>query len=82
MPIEDVFSIKVMTVCCDWSYRTQSTGLNDPLKSLSLMDRTWPPLPLVSKCSTNCSNRRAGDKAGILLRGIDRDQSRTWYGSL
>jgi elongation factor Tu len=75
MPIEDVFSIKGRGTVVTGRIERGTLKLNDPVQIVGLMDKPLPTVATgIEMFHKQLDMGMAGDNAGILLRGIDRDQ--------
>jgi elongation factor Tu len=75
MPIEDVFSIKGRGTVVTGRIERGTLKLNDPVHIVGLMEKPLPTVATGIEMFHKMLDRgQAGDNAGILLRGIDRDQ--------
>ena len=75
MPIEDVFSIKGRGTVVTGRIERGTLKLNDPVHIVGLMDKPLPTVATgIEMFHKQLDSGMAGDNAGILLRGIDRDQ--------
>ncbi len=75
MPIEDVFSIKGRGTVVTGRIERGTLKLNDPVHIVGLMDKPLPTVATgIEMFHKQLDTGMAGDNAGILLRGIDRDQ--------
>ncbi len=75
MPIEDVFSIKGRGTVVTGRIERGTLKLNDPVHIVGLMDKPLPTVATgIEMFHKQLDQGMAGDNAGILLRGIDRDQ--------
>ena len=75
MPIEDVFSIKGRGTVVTGRIERGTLKLNDPVHIVGLMDKPLPTVATgIEMFHKQLDRGQAGDNAGILLRGIDREQ--------
>ena len=75
MPIEDVFSIKGRGTVVTGRIERGTLNLNDPVHIVGLMDKPLPTVATgIEMFHKQLDRGQAGDNAGILLRGIDREQ--------
>ncbi|MBP7196197.1 MAG: elongation factor Tu [Anaerolineaceae bacterium] len=75
MPIEDVFSIKGRGTVVTGRIERGTIRLNEPVHIVGLMDKPLPTVATgIEMFHKQLDEGRAGDNAGILLRGIDREQ--------
>ena len=75
MPIEDVFSIKGRGTVVTGRIERGTLKLNDPVEIVGLMDKPLPTVATgIDMFHKQLDQGMAGDNAGILLRGIDREQ--------
>jgi elongation factor Tu len=75
MPIEDVFSIKGRGTVVTGRIERGQLKLNDPVEIVGLMDKPLSTVATgIEMFHKLLETGNAGDNAGILLRGIDRDQ--------
>jgi elongation factor Tu len=75
MPIEDVFSIKGRGTVVTGRIERGQLKLNDPVEIVGLMDKPLSTVATgIEMFHKLLDTGNAGDNAGILLRGIDRDQ--------
>ena len=75
MPIEDVFSIKGRGTVMTGRIERGQLKLNDPVEIVGLMDKPLATVATgIEMFHKLLETGNAGDNAGILLRGIDRDQ--------
>jgi len=75
MPIEDVFSIKGRGTVVTGRIERGVIKLNDPVEIVGLMDKPLPTVATgIEMFHKLLDQGMAGDNAGILLRGIDREQ--------
>lgn len=75
MPIEDVFSIKGRGTVVTGRIERGTLKLNDPVHIVGLMAKPLPTVATgIEMFHKQLDQGQAGDNAGILLRGIDREQ--------
>jgi len=75
MPVEDVFSIKGRGTVVTGRIERGILKVNDPVEIVGLMDKPLPTVATgIEMFHKLLDQGMAGDNAGILLRGIDRDQ--------
>jgi len=75
MPIEDVFSIKGRGTVVTGRIERGTLKLNEPVEIVGLMDKPLPTVATgIEMFHKQLDQGQAGDNAGILLRGIDREQ--------
>ena len=75
MPIEDVFSIKGRGTVVTGRIERGTLRLNEPVEIVGLMDKPLATVATgIEMFHKQLDEGRAGDNAGILLRGIDREQ--------
>ena len=75
MPIEDVFSIKGRGTVVTGRIERGTLKLNDPVQIIGLMDKPMASVATgIEMFHKQLDQGQAGDNAGILLRGIDREQ--------
>ena len=75
MPIEDVFSIKGRGTVVTGRIERGTLKLNDKVEIVGLMDKPLPTVATgIEMFHKMLDQGQAGDNAGILLRGIDREQ--------
>jgi len=75
MPIEDVFSIKGRGTVVTGRIERGTLKVNDPVHIVGLMDKPLPTVATgIEMFHKMLDQGQAGDNAGILLRGIDREQ--------
>ncbi|NLW72119.1 MAG: elongation factor Tu [Chloroflexi bacterium] len=75
MPVEDVFSIKGRGTVVTGRIERGVIKVNDPVEIVGLMDKPLPTVATgIEMFHKLLDQGQAGDNAGILLRGIDRDQ--------
>jgi elongation factor Tu len=75
MPIEDVFSIKGRGTVVTGRIERGTLKLNEPVEIVGLMDKPLATVATgIEMFHKQLDQGMAGDNAGILLRGIDREQ--------
>ena len=74
MPIEDVFSIKGRGTVATGRIETGVVKLNDEVEIVGVRDTQKSVVTGIEAFKKNLDQGQAGDNAGILLRGIERDQ--------
>jgi elongation factor Tu len=75
MPIEDVFSIKGRGTVVTGRIERGQLKLNDPVEIVGLMDKPLSTVATgIEMFHKLLDTGNAGDNAGVLLRGIDRNQ--------
>jgi elongation factor Tu len=73
MAIEDVFSIKGRGTVATGRIETGIVKLNDEVEIIGLKDTQKSTVTGIEAFKKNLDQGQAGDNAGILLRGIERD---------
>jgi len=73
MPIEDVFSIKGRGTVATGRVETGVVKLNDEVEIVGIRDTQKSVVTGIEAFKKNLDQGQAGDNAGILLRGIERD---------
>ncbi len=73
MPIEDVFSIKGRGTVATGRIETGVVKLNDEVEIVGVKDTRKSVVTGIEAFKKNLDQGQAGDNAGILLRGIERD---------
>ena len=73
MAIEDVFSIKGRGTVATGRIETGVVKLNDEVEIIGLKDTQKSTVTGIEAFKKNLDQGQAGDNAGILLRGIERD---------
>ena len=73
MPIEDVFSIKGRGTVATGRIETGVLKLNDEVEIVGIRDTQKTVVTGIEAFKKNLDEGKAGDNAGILLRGIERD---------
>jgi len=74
MPIEDVFSIKGRGTVATGRIEQGVVNLNDEVEIVGLKDTQKTVVTGIEAFKKNLDKGQAGDNAGLLLRGIERDQ--------
>ena len=74
MPIEDVFSIKGRGTVATGRIEQGVVKLNDEVEIVGLRPSQKTVVTGIEACKKSLDQGQAGDNAGLLLRGIDRDQ--------
>ena len=74
MPIEDVFSIKGRGTVATGRIEQGIVKLNDEVEIVGLKDSQKTVVTGIEAFKKSLDQGQAGDNAGLLLRGIDRDQ--------
>jgi elongation factor Tu len=73
MPIEDVFSIKGRGTVATGRIETGIVKINDEVEIVGIKDTTKSVVTGIEAFKKSLDQGQAGDNAGILLRGIERD---------
>ena len=73
MPIEDVFSIKGRGTVATGRIETGVVKINDEVEIIGIRDLQKSVVTGIEAFKKNLDQGQAGDNAGILLRGIERD---------
>jgi len=73
MPIEDVFSIKGRGTVATGRIETGVVNINDEVEIVGIRDTKKTVVTGIEAFKKNLDKGQAGDNAGILLRGIERD---------
>ena len=73
MPIEDVFSIKGRGTVATGRIETGIVKLNDEVEIVGIRDTKKSVVTGIEAFKKNLDQGQSGDNAGILLRGIERD---------
>ena len=73
MPIEDVFSIKGRGTVATGRIEQGVVKLNDPVEIVGVRDTQSSVVTGIEAFKKNLDQGQAGDNAGLLLRGIERD---------
>lgn len=74
MPIEDVFSIKGRGTVATGRIETGVININDPVEIVGIKPTQTSTVTGIEAFKKNLDRGQAGDNAGLLLRGIERDQ--------
>ena len=74
MPIEDVFSIKGRGTVATGRIEQGIIKLNDPVEIVGLKETQSSVVTGIEAFKKNLDQGQAGDNAGLLLRGIEREQ--------
>ena len=74
MPIEDVFSIKGRGTVATGRIETGVVKLNDEVEIVGVRDTQKSVVTGIEAFKKNLDQGQAGDNAGLLLRGIEREQ--------
>lgn len=74
MPIEDVFSIKGRGTVATGRIEQGVVKINDPVEIVGLKDTQTSVVTGIEAFKKNLDQGQAGDNAGLLLRGIEREQ--------
>ena len=74
MPIEDVFSIKGRGTVATGRIEQGVVKINDPVEIVGLKPTQTSVVTGVEAFKKSLDQGQAGDNAGLLLRGIERDQ--------
>jgi elongation factor Tu len=74
MPIEDVFSIKGRGTVATGRIEAGIAKLNDEVEIVGIKDTQKSVITGIEMFKKNLDQGQAGDNAGILLRGIEREQ--------
>jgi len=74
MPIEDVFSIKGRGTVATGRIEQGIVKLNDPVEIVGVKATQQSVVTGIEAFKKNLNQGQAGDNAGILLRGIEREQ--------
>ncbi len=74
MPIEDVFSIKGRGTVATGRIETGVININDPVEIVGIRDTQNSVVTGIEAFKKNLDRGQAGDNAGLLLRGIEREQ--------
>jgi len=74
MPIEDVFSIKGRGTVATGRIETGVVKINDEVEIVGIRDTQKSVVTGIEAFKKSLDQGQAGDNAGILLRGIERDQ--------
>ena len=73
MPIEDVFSIKGRGTVATGRIEQGIVKINDPVEIVGLKDTQNSVVTGIEAFKKNLDKGQAGDNAGVLLRGIERE---------
>jgi len=73
MPVEDVFSIKGRGTVATGRIETGIIKINDEVEIVGIRDTRKSVVTGIEAFKKNLDQGQAGDNAGILLRGIERD---------
>jgi elongation factor Tu len=74
MPIEDVFSIKGRGTVATGRIEQGVVKLNDPVEIVGIRPTQTSVVTGIEAFKKNLDQGQAGDNAGVLLRGIEREQ--------
>ena len=74
MPIEDVFSIKGRGTVATGRIEQGIVNLNDPVEIVGIRPTQTSTVTGIEAFKKNLDKGQAGDNAGLLLRGIEREQ--------
>jgi elongation factor Tu len=74
MPIEDVFSIKGRGTVATGRIETGVININDPVEIVGVHKTQSSTVTGIEAFKKNLDRGQAGDNAGLLLRGIEREQ--------
>jgi elongation factor Tu len=74
MPIEDVFSIKGRGTVATGRIEQGIVKINDPVEIVGIRPTQTSVVTGIEAFKKNLNQGQAGDNAGILLRGIEREQ--------
>jgi elongation factor Tu len=74
MPIEDVFSIKGRGTVATGRIEQGVVKLNDPVEIVGIRPTQTSVVTGIEAFKKNLNQGQAGDNAGLLLRGIEREQ--------
>ncbi len=74
MPIEDVFSIKGRGTVATGRIETGVINVNDPVEIVGLKPTQTSVVTGIEAFKKSLDRGQAGDNAGLLLRGIEREQ--------
>jgi elongation factor Tu len=74
MPVEDVFSIKGRGTVATGRIETGVININDPVEIVGIRDTQNSVVTGIEAFKKNLDRGQAGDNAGLLLRGIEREQ--------
>ena len=73
MPVEDVFSIKGRGTVATGRIETGIVKINDPVEIVGIRDTKQSVVTGIEAFKKQLDQGQAGDNAGVLLRGIERD---------
>ena len=73
MPIEDVFSIKGRGTVATGRIETGVININDPVEIVGIKATQTSTVTGIEAFKKNLDRGQAGDNAGLLLRGIERE---------
>ena len=73
MPIEDVFSIKGRGTVATGRIESGIVKINDPVEIVGIRDTKQSVVTGIEAFKKQLDQGQAGDNAGVLLRGIERD---------
>lgn len=73
MPIEDVFSIKGRGTVATGRIETGVININDPVEIVGIKNTQTSTVTGIEAFKKNLDRGQAGDNAGLLLRGIERE---------
>jgi len=74
MPVEDVFSIKGRGTVATGRIETGVININDPVEIVGVKATQTSTVTGIEAFKKNLDRGQAGDNAGLLLRGIEREQ--------
>ena len=74
MPVEDVFSIKGRGTVATGRIETGVININDPIEIVGVKKTQSSTVTGIEAFKKNLDRGQAGDNAGLLLRGIEREQ--------
>jgi len=74
MPIEDVFSIKGRGTVATGRIETGVISINEPVEIIGIKATQTSVVTGIEAFKKNLDRGQAGDNAGLLLRGIEREQ--------
>jgi elongation factor Tu len=74
MPIEDVFSIKGRGTVATGRIEQGIVKINDPVEIVGIKNTQTSVVTGIEAFKKNLNQGQAGDNAGLLLRGIEREQ--------
>ena len=82
MPVEDVFTITGRGTVATGRVERGTLHLNDELEILGVKEEVGKTVVTgIEMFRKLLDEAQAGDNIGALLRGINRDQNRSWTGS-